>query len=114
MREFKFRVWDIGMQKYSKMPYYNIGENGHLYYGNAKDDDVLEQYTGIKDSNDNEIYEGDILITDTGAICEVIFDEQFVTFDIKTSRRLDYKDFIKGDCKVIGNIHENEELLKSL
>lgn len=111
MREIKFRVWDIGLQKYSKMPYYNINEDGTLYYGNAKDGDILEQYTGLKDKNGKEIFEGDV-ISDGVQEATVIYWRNGFCISYKNLKQIPWINTIETKhgytrYEVIGNIHEN-------
>ena len=77
------------------------------------DPETLGQYTGLKDKNGKEIYEGDIMRNDEGHVCEVVWDELSCGF-----RQYDYEDELMPNIienefdEVIGNIHDNPELLK--
>jgi len=83
--------------------------------GNKPDD-----YTGLKDKNGKEIYEGDILKTYKGIICKVYWSNSGASFmiaytNIWTKRigKLIYKKLMNWHtkCEIIGNIYENKELL---
>jgi uncharacterized phage protein (TIGR01671 family) len=70
---------------------------------------VVEQYTGLKDKNGKEIYEGDVVRLWTSHICEIKHCELHA--QILIGKDLLTRGYAK-DCEVIGNIHENPELLE--
>lgn len=140
-REIKFRGWLKsrweGDEDANKM-YYDI-QNSYDTLGDVKpydpmtdfkewiDDDiaVVEQYTGLKDKNDKEIYEGDIvkqlMYVLEGKECittwVVRWNNNEFCYDLHRVSGALYGDSMmsSGDAKdyeVIGNIHENPELLE--
>lgn len=68
--------------------------------------DTLGQFTGLTDKNGKKIFEGDIVKVD-----EKHYEVKFVLgqFFIGISMPIAYKRF---DCEIIGNIHDNPEMLK--
>lgn len=72
--------------------------------------ETVGQWTGLTDKNGKKIFEGDIV--DSGdAICTVIYDNEITGFWPESSRGYElFYDF--RECEVIGNIHDNPELLE--
>ena len=130
MREIKFRAWDrfnermvepknilkICMSRLNQEPYLivylkkwmnpnkEIKEIDKCYTNEFE----LMQYTGLKDRNGVEIFEGDILE------CKFSSERFVVEFDVKTAQFTTKSNWlwsILDRCEVIGNIHDNPELM---
>lgn len=135
----KFRAWDKKEKQMlydiqnaydtlSGCVYYSNGEDAMYWescFGDFLDNDkyVVEQWTGLTDKNGKDIYEGDILRTDDGWIQivkrisgYVDAEKQMGTFDFRAFYvHLDGQvtiHYIAKADEVIGNIHENAELLE--
>ena len=140
MREIKFRVWNKAYKEMLEYPIYELDGEG------LKGDDFSElmQYTGLKDKNEKEIYEGDIIRVHFGKWVE--YEEEWGGDDVYTKEivKREEKDFIgvvrwrtvggigfvvkelnnqwfgfnksktNKGTEVIGNIYENPELNERL
>jgi uncharacterized phage protein (TIGR01671 family) len=113
MKEIKFRVLVEGKWYYFTLD--EIMEQATTYQGSlfikilkAK----KQQYTGLKDKNGKEIYEGDILTSINSNNIVVYWDEihgRWIGHDKKHFN----EDLYYYNCgEIIGNIYENPELLK--
>ena len=75
---------------------------------------TVGQYTGLTDKNGKKIFEWDIVKGSWGTIFVVCFDEQYLQFRAKKPDSYPREIDFYGDSKeieVIGNIHDNPELL---
>ncbi len=103
-REIKFRAWDSSAKKFK----YGMEVLDHYT--------DWEQYTGLKDKNGKEIYEGDIVkYGDSVAI--IIWREKNAEFGVRwidcgVEDSISWQIGVeKTPSEVIGNIHENKELV---
>lgn len=130
MRELKFRAWDsknkrfvnivrLIFDQFGALDYAEVVFNGKIYKLYSSEI-VLEQDTGLKDKNGTEISEGDIVFFFTEH-----FDKATGGFDGEDEHNATVEWFDNGlvfmdkipydpniECEVIGNIHENPELLE--
>jgi len=134
MRKIKFRAWDGHQKKMAHVVNVHTESDGSTFWSadhvNPETCDAISsfsdtkgnfthlmQYTGLKDDEKTEIYEGDLLSEAehyeadgwvNKRILQVVFEcGSFMGTDGKEWTELDSNGF-----KVIGNIHENPELLK--
>lgn len=76
------------------------------------DSKTVGQYTGLKDKNFKMIFEGDIVEYHEG-IAKITWEETEALFGIKQDNDVrDFNSYWGQDLEVIGNIHDNPELLK--
>lgn len=145
MREIKFRAWifekkqmqkvyglcwsegdwQIEVLKDENQEIDDIIKNPEYFeFWTDKSEAILMQYTGLKDKNGKEIYEGDIVRT-VMLDCQVLFgipiiddnegysDNQIAGFYLRGIVHEDRRErHMDGIEEVIGNIYENPELLK--
>lgn len=146
MREIKFEAWDIGKKVFIPQDAWAVvttdfgafgvmlkdWENyreGEYFYSNAQ---VLREYTGLKDKNGKEIYEGDLVWIRATALDpvgqekphKIVFGNHCIgkddwglehttpCFCIEFCDDSGYCRIEADETIVIGNIYENSELIK--
>lgn len=131
-REIKFRIWNGREMEYN----ITVGKFGTFYVNPEKGDGLnpndtasltpnttkysegtpLMQFTGLLDKNGKEIYEYDILMTETDKPMVITWSKKFASFCISREGWAFQHWFGEAcdpsRCEVIGNIYENPELLK--
>ncbi|WP_290489906.1 MULTISPECIES: YopX family protein [unclassified Aerococcus] len=130
MRDIKFRAWDKKKNDWfddDRGDLY-IELNGNINFGwngevmdDYTDRIILMQYTGLKDKNGVEIYDGDFLMAGDAYLGVIKYHStraQFIGKNIGETFQEDEYDTLYtkngrfNSAKVIGNIYENIELLE--
>lgn len=126
MREIKFRIYDTKRKEWvhdTKHAVNLLGETIILGDILRRPDDtrvrleelndlVVMQFTGLKDRNGIEVYEGDVIRNDGGDWNEEVFyEEGGFCFCREAPEPMVWLQ-INGVYEVIGNVHENPELIK--
>ena len=121
-REIKFRAWlkptkemvevrDISFYTHQTFISYKVCKDESCYKVEKESNFILMQYTGLKDINNKEIYEGDII-----TYCDKLYvvDYIFSGFYLHNPKG-GFIELAECDwcCEVIGNIYENPELLRA-
>jgi len=143
MREIKFRVWDKGNKEDKRLP--GMLKVNSIFFGKdircicesqerigigtilecaksiiALSNPPLMQFTGLKDKNGKDIYEGDIVQestwTDNGVekpcLYEIYWKDDGGRWAFRSLQNVLFSSFKSNECSVVGNIFENPELLK--
>lgn len=117
MREIKFRAWD-GKSMHQNVVIvdnkaYRRGYFANIFSPNAKAG-IPMQYTGLKDKNSKEIYEGDIYHQGDKRILYVVVyhGASFIGKQVRSTSYAGLEAF-QENIEVIGNRFDNPELLKS-
>ena len=128
MREIKFRAWDNSrgimrfgndnlMMDLSGNLLWQFGySGGNMLPKEERENYILMQFTGLFDKNKKEIYEGDIIEIESNDFNRHFGDmvKAEVCWGTCGWCQKGFPDDGRWwpDCKVVGNIHENPELLK--
>jgi hypothetical protein len=110
MREIKFRVWSFNEKVFH---YFYVYEGFSGYYGSWSHP---QEFTGLKDRNSREIYEGDIISFGRLNYEVSWMDGRFIASCPNYSKyhwpRFEFPSSEVRCSEIVGNTFENPELLK--
>ena len=133
-RKLKFRAWDKhkgeynqgvagiwGLSLWGMLDYQKFCEEAYPEHGKMTERFIIEQFTGLLDKHDKEIYEGDIVEVSHDETFKVEWYEKTASWILSGSqtgkvRWIENRERFAGyefklstnDCEIIGNIHEDK------
>lgn len=120
MKEIQFRAWDkkkeemIFFEGIDFCSEYNLlsfgADDVDCLYGKEIEDCEIMQYTGLKDKNGKEIYEGDTVKEngDNDLVYPVVFEQGGFWMKDRFENENGWPE--QEDMEIIGNIYENPDL----
>ena len=116
----KLRIGDFIVDEENTRPLVGCGEYDFNFKSTVVKSDSVSEFTGLIDKNDKKIFEGDIVIDKYdcerfGFVGVVEYVKGRSAFEIVNKKHPDYVVNLGSrinSVKVIGNIHDNPELLK--
>ena len=116
----KFRAWYMPFGKYGAMQEMLYSRASHILALDEMEPEkyIPEQFTGLKDVNGKDIYEGDIVKSSykyaQPKISQIIMEDgnsYIVGEDLANGNEMLVSDHVE-EIKIIGNVHTNPELLE--
>lgn len=116
----KFRAWYMPFGKYGAMQEMVYSRASHILALAETEPEkyIPEQFTGLKDVNGKDIYEGDIIKSNykyaQPKVSQIIIEDgnsYILGEDLATGNEMLVSDHV-NEIEIIGNVHENPELLK--
>jgi len=118
-REIKFKAWNKEANRFSK-PFtlksdvLNYTDDDGLGIVKSLTNEIILQYTGLKDKNGKEIYEGDVLKAH-GIVTWNDTEYRWSAIDLNWNDKREWHDldYLTSPFEIIGNIYENPELIET-